>query len=547
MKKTIISIIGIAVMLLAITACRPNYVIVPIPGGGTSSTPSGTPVANLDELKVVLADGGEARLTKDLDLEPNALEGLSGTINGAGNTINLRSTTGGEDQAFALILNNVSLKNVTINASNITQTRAAENTFAVLIGSGDGNMDNAPSGITLSNVTIWTGGTIAGINVHTANNVTLEDITIDYCQKAPINISSSIVTIDGLTANGSAWYVGKNIIQINGVGGKPNHQPSTVTFESTEGIDGVWMEAIAKNYDAASNITDVNFQKAGQTVIDGLDSWEVRYSDQPSKDTKGWMFYAPGEDATTFTLNEKAANPEADLRAMIAAVKDSTHKYSAIELSKDVELATHLDVNTSVTIKGAGHTIKPDTSFKKGPNDEFVLISADGVKFQNVVVDGIDTNDGTEAEDWDGEYAIRVYAPDTENQIKVTFSDVTIKDADVGMLVRGGDVTLEGVITFENLDWGGIGVDSIGSNPLLIYESKVDASDCTISYTNDGSTTVAKPAIWREKTNNNETVITSLKEISKAENEHDEVYQTWYVTTNFVAETTEIGSEENVQ
>lgn len=537
MKKTIISIIGIAVMLLAITACRPNYVIVPIPGGGT---PSGTPVANLDELKDVLANGDEARLTKDLDLEPNALEGLSGTINGAGKTINLQNTQPVGEQAFALILNNVSLKNVNIDARKVATTRAATEPFVILV---QGEEES-----TLENVKITTGGNVAGINVHTATSVTLKNIEFtDKPLKAPINISSSTVTIDGLKAVGSDWYGNKNIIQINGVGGKPNHQPSTVTFESTEGIDGVWMEAIAENYDAASNITDANFKKAGQTVIYGLDSWEVRYSDQPSKDTKGWMFYAPGEDASTFTLNEKAADSEADLRAMIAAVKDSTHKYSAIELSKDVELATYLDVNTSVTIKGAGHTIKPDTSFKKGPNDEFVLISADGVKFQNVVVDGIDTNDGTEAGDWDGEYAIRVYAPDTENQIKVTFSDVTIKDADVGMLVRGGDVTLEGVITFENLDWGGIGVDSIGSNTLLIYESKVDASDCTISYTNDGSTTVAKPAIWREKTNNNETVITSLKEISKAEDEHDEVYQTWYVTTNFVAETTEIGSEENVQ
>lgn len=41
MKKTIISIIGIALMLLAITACRPNYVIMPpIPGGNGGSSSS---------------------------------------------------------------------------------------------------------------------------------------------------------------------------------------------------------------------------------------------------------------------------------------------------------------------------------------------------------------------------------------------------------------------------------------------------------------------------------------------------------------------------
>ena len=52
MKKTIISIIGIALMLLAITACRPNYVIIPpIHGGNTSTVPSGTPVGKDDDLK----------------------------------------------------------------------------------------------------------------------------------------------------------------------------------------------------------------------------------------------------------------------------------------------------------------------------------------------------------------------------------------------------------------------------------------------------------------------------------------------------------------
>ena len=167
-----------------------------------------------------------------------------------------------------------------------------------------------------------------------------------------------------------------------------------------------------------------------------------------------------------------------------------------------------------------------------------------------MVVDGIDTNDGTEAGDWDGEYAIRVYAPDTENQIKVTFSDVTIKDADVGMLVRGGDVTLEGVITFENLDWGGIGVDSIGSNPELRYKSTVTvASGCTINYTNGENGDVVKPAIWTERTNEYETVsASSLDKISRAEaGSEEQGHQTWYVTTNFDKTAAGIHSEESVQ
>lgn len=380
MKKTIISIIGIAVMLLAITACRPNYVIVPIPGGGTSSTPSGTPVADLVELKAVLANGGEARLTGTLELNPEDLVNLSGKINGNGNTINLQSTTDKGEQAFALILNNVSLKNVTIDASKITQTRAAENTFAVLIGSGDGNMDNAPSGITLSNVTIRTGGTIAGINVHTAKNVTLEDITIDNCLKAPISISSSTVAIDGLKADYSSWYTSANTIQVNGMGGSPVHQPSTVTFKSTEGIDAVWVEAVALDYENASAITDADFPKAGeheQTVINGLSNWKVRYSDQPSKEVKGWMYYAPSQDASTFTLNEKAKDPEADLVAMLTAVAESAeaHRYSTIKLAKDITITDTINISSKVTLDFNGKVLSNTTSIWDTVEETWSIIS----------------------------------------------------------------------------------------------------------------------------------------------------------------------------
>ncbi len=351
MKKTIISIIGIAVMLLAITACRPNYVIVPIPGGGT---PSGTPVADLYELQNVLADGGEARLTGTLKLNPKDLVNLSGKINGNGNTIELQTIESvGDEQAVALILKNgLSLKNVKIDASNAAQTRVAAEPFVILIQG---------TGSTLENVTITTGENLAGINVHTATGVTLRNIEFtDKPLKAPINISSSTVKIDGLTAVGSDWYGEQNIIQINGVGGSPAHKASTVTFASTKGIDGVWMEAVEAPYANDETISDEDFQKDGQSVVEGLSSdWAIRYSNQPSKKTEGWMFYAPDEDASTFTLNEKAADPEADLLAMLDAVAKSsdTHKYSTIRLASNITVTGTIIVTSEVTLDLNGNTL----------------------------------------------------------------------------------------------------------------------------------------------------------------------------------------------
>ncbi len=385
MKKTIISIIGIALMLLAITACKPNYVIIPpIPGGNTSTVPSGTPVGQGDDLQAALANGGAVYLEEDITLPENFVMPENSTIDGNHKTITVPEGTTPGTGILDLAKSGVTLKNVTLDftqgasgASLFAAPRAAGDAFAVLIGSGDGNMETAPSGITLSKVTIKTGGNIAGINVHTAKDVTLEDITIDYCLKAPISISSSTVTIKGIEAEYSSWYKDSNTIQVNGMGGSPAHQPSTVTFESTEGIDAVWVEAVAATYDAASDITDVNFQKDGQTIINGLNNWAVRYSDQPSKDVKGWMYYAPDQAASTFTLNADATNPEADLVAMLTAVTESAeaHRYSTIKLAKDITITDTINISSKVTLDFNGKVLSNTTSIWDNVEETWSIIS----------------------------------------------------------------------------------------------------------------------------------------------------------------------------
>lgn len=388
MKKTIISIIGIALMLLAITACKPNYVIIPpIHGGNTSTVPSGTPVGQDDDLQAALANGGAVYLEEDITLPEDFVMPENSTIDGNHKTITVHEGTNPGTGILDLAKSGVTLKNVTLDftqgasgSSLFAAPRAAGDTFAVLIGSGNGDMDNAPSDIILSNVTIKTGGNIAGINVHTAKNVTLEDIAIDYCLKAPISISSSTVTIKGIEAEYSSWYKDNNTIQVNGMGGSPVHQPSTVTFKSTEGIDAVWVEAVATDYENASAITDADFPKAGeheQTVINGLSNWKVRYSDQPSKEVKGWMYYAPSQDASTFTLNEKAKDPEADLIAMLDAVAKSSedHQYSTIKLASDVKISNTIIVTSKVTLDLNKKTISPTKEIWNEDSNKWSIIS----------------------------------------------------------------------------------------------------------------------------------------------------------------------------
>ena len=504
MKKTIISIIGIAVMLLAVTACRPNYVIMPpIPGGNTSTVPSGTPVGQDDDLQAALANGGAVYLEEDITLPENFVMPENSTIDGNHKTITVPEGTNPGTGILDLAKSGVTLKNVTLDftqgaggASLFAAPRAAGDMFAVLIGSGDGNMETAPSGITLSNVTIKTGRAIAGINVHTAKNVTLEDITIDYCLKAPVSISSSTVTINDIAADGSDWYGTDNVIQVNGVGGNPKHQASTIIFKSVGNINKVWVEAVENTYDQTSGIKDSDFEGTDQTKIDGLD-WTIRFSNQPSKGTKGWMYYKDAAEATTFTINsdEKAKDDVADeLRAMLDVIKAGSKRgvYSTIQLGQDISLDSQLDITIPVTIDGDSHSIsRATTSGNDVGTKAAILITSSDVTLKNLSVSGPNTT----TTDWDdGEYAIKAYGTTEEQLENVVLDGVTIESANAGMLVRGADVTLSGDIVLNNLEWGGIGVDCKSDDGSLIYDCKLTgASDCSVT----GELSDV-PAIWTE-------------------------------------------------
>lgn len=503
MKKTIISIIGIALMLLAITACKPNYVIMPpIPGGNTSTVPSGTPVSNADDAIAALGKGEAVYLTQNTEFtaEQIALIPEDSVIDGNGKTITLpESTSSGKNTVALLLTKSVTIKNAIIDASQASSqsiglmaaTRAGEtgDAFVIII-----TADNT----TLENVQIITGNQFSGINVFEAKNVTLRDITIDTCLKAPINISSSIVTIDGLKANGSDWYGKNNVIQVNGMEGDSVKTASTVTFESTEGVDAVWVEAVAATYEAASEITDEKFQKDGQTKINGLNNWAVRYSDQPSKDVKGWMYYAPDQDASTFTLNadsKVAEQAEEDIKAMLTAIagSDSDRKYSVIKLGQNIALDSQLDITIPVTIDGAEHTIsRTEISGSDVGTKAAILITSSDVTLKNLSVSGPNTT----TTDWDdGEYAIKAYGT-TEAQLEnVVLENVTIQNANAGMLVRGADVTLKGDIVLNNLEWGGIGVDCKSDDGNSIYACKLTVdSGCSVT----GELSDNVPAIWTE-------------------------------------------------
>ena len=89
------------------------------------------------------------------------------------------------------------------------------------------------------------------------------------------------------------------------------------------------------------------------------------------------MFYAPDEDATTFTLNAEADDPEADLIAMLEAVAESLdgHKYSTIKLASDVEISNTIIVTSQVTLDLNGKTISPTEAIWNEDSNKWSIIS----------------------------------------------------------------------------------------------------------------------------------------------------------------------------
>ena len=301
MKKTVVIILSIFVVLFAFAACsNPAY-----PGGfpgvlPPSQKPDGTPVSDTGSLESALSSGEDVYLSGSFTLEKPLVIPEGATIDGNKNSITLEASSASSNEGILTIdKGSVTIKNLTIivpENPNMRSGSAEEPSFALLIGSGDGNLASAPSGIVLENVTIKTGNKTAGLNIHTAKNVTISNFTIDECLKAPISISSSEnVKITGkIDAAGSSWYQDADVIQINGLDGGPNHEASSVDLSSASGFDYVWQEAVAEDY-GSSSATSSDYAAADQSRITMPAGYKPVFIDNASGKVKGWAWMPVNE------------------------------------------------------------------------------------------------------------------------------------------------------------------------------------------------------------------------------------------------------------
>lgn len=145
-----------------------------------------------------------------------------------------------------------------------------------------------------------------------------------------------------------------------------------------------------------------------------------------------------------------------------------------IVLLKDLEVTAQINVTKSVTIEGAGHTIKANNA--SGPTGSeynhikhLLNITASNVTIKNLTLDSNNQACGNQA--WAD--------PDSSKITNVKFTDVTMKGSlNAGLIVKHAEVTAENLTTSDNA-CGGVNVDggtphfTLTGNSTLNEDNKI--------------------------------------------------------------------------
>ena len=154
-----------------------------------------------------------------------------------------------------------------------------------------------------------------------------------------------------------------------------------------------------------------------------------------------------------------------------------------IVLLKNLDVTAQIYVAKSVTIEGAGHTIKANNTNSwatDNSNKHLLNIVASNVTVQNLTLDS----------------SYQAYGNQAYSAMGVAFNDVTmVNSKGAGLTVNRSIVTANNLTTSDNT-WGGVNVDPKADNG-------------TLHFTLTGSSSLGEPTqIWAEKVNG-PTVVTA--------------------------------------
>ncbi|MFC7679296.1 pectate lyase-like adhesive domain-containing protein, partial [Paenibacillus sp. GCM10028914] len=185
-------------------------------------------------------------------------------------------------------------------------------------------------------------------------------------------------------------------------------------------------------------------------------------------------------DQTQYYLTDQVN--VSSFKALQAALSNAD--VMTIKLTSNIDgVAERLIVDRAVTVDGNGHTISYTdaiNSATKGSRHG-IAVMANGVMIKNLKIQM------TEANEWQGTYALQVY-----NATGVTLENFSGTGADAALLVNAAEVTIAGTTTVSGNEFGGIEVsrgEAVGLNnaKLTVNGTLVNTSE---SY--------GKPTIWVE-------------------------------------------------
>ena len=329
-------------------------------------------------------------------------------------------------------------KGYAITASGWSE--AEKNSYHIL------SVENAGDGTTttIKDLTIvGNANTKSGIHAYNcAGEVKLENVNIQNCGNAAVQINGAKVTAENLTTSGNAWG-GVNVDD-----GSTNRTPSfTLSGEDSNLTEPtkIWTE-LDQTETGNKNVITVPTGWATMTSVDGK------------------TYYAANEDVAI----KIGDFPYATLQDAVKAISENTVTGNTITLHHDVTVTQVGTVSNNqaavtlpagVTLDGQGHKITAIADWDKDKQNHIlgVVSPTNDVTIKDVIIVG---NENTK-------HGINAYGTSNPNG-KLNVQNVTIQNCGTaGMVVMGMTVVADGLTTSGN-EWGAVNVDDAANSKLTL-------------------------------------------------------------------------------
>ena len=306
------------------------------------------------------------------------------------------------------------------------------------------------------------------------------------------------LTVNGKSVSDDQTYIVPKATTSSGSsssGGHSHSYTSTVTKEPTCTEKGVRTYTCSYDGSTYTEAIPALGHEWGNWKPDGKHLTHTRTCSRGCTETKNceYTVTTANDDKDTYTCSacgdtyvvekDSAVRIGTTGYANLADALAANGENNTIVLLKDFDVTTQINVTKSVTIEGAGHTIKANNASWLTDNSNKHLLNIQNTS--NVIIKNLTLDSNNHA---CGNQAF--------NATGVTFTNVTMKKSlNAGLLVNRSTVTANNLTTSDNT-WGGVNVDPKADNG-------------TLHFTLTGSSSLGEPTqIWAEKVNG-PTVVTA--------------------------------------